>query len=435
MSQKVGIVGAGILGLTLALRLVNRGFSVTIFDSANEIGGLASAWQIGDFIWDKHYHVTLFSDTYTRKIISEIGLDDEFDWVETKTGFYAEGRLFSVSNVVEFLQFPVIGFLDKIRLAATILYASHIAEGNKLEEVSVEEWLRKLSGQRNFERLWKPLLRAKLGDAYQQTNAAFIWATIRRMYAARRSGLKKEMFGYVKGGYATILQKFSEVLESKGVCFRLGNEVKKIEKSGEKVVLDETDTFDYAILTCPSDIAAKMLPQASEQEKRRLEAIKYQGIICASLLVRKSLSPYYITNITDEVPFTGIIEMTALVDKSHFGGNALVYLPKYVPSDDELFEAPDDEIKRNFLSALKKMYSHFSEQEVLAFRVSRVRRVFPITTLNYSKNLPPMQTSLKRVFVVNSSHIRYATLNVNETIQLAESFCRRYFQNETGSNA
>ena len=45
-----------------------------------------------------------------------------------------------------------------------------------------------------------PLLRAKLGDAYQAASAAFIWATIQRLYAARRSGLKKEMFGYVPGG-------------------------------------------------------------------------------------------------------------------------------------------------------------------------------------------------------------------------------------------
>ena len=37
--------------------------------------------------------------------------------------------------------------------------------------------------------------------------AAFIWATIARMYAARRSGLKEERFGYVPGGYARVLEK------------------------------------------------------------------------------------------------------------------------------------------------------------------------------------------------------------------------------------
>jgi len=37
----------------------------------------------------------------------------------------------------------------------------------------------------------------QLGANYTKASAAFIWATIARMYAARRSGLKKEMFGYV----------------------------------------------------------------------------------------------------------------------------------------------------------------------------------------------------------------------------------------------
>ena len=37
------------------------------------------------------------------------------------------------------------------------------------------------------------------------------------MYAARNSGLKKEMFGYVRGGYARVLERFGEVLTEKGV--------------------------------------------------------------------------------------------------------------------------------------------------------------------------------------------------------------------------
>ncbi len=84
---------------------------MTVYESSPEIGGLASAWQIGDVIWDKHYHVTLLSDSYTRNIIEEIGLGNEFEWVETKTGFYTDGELYSMSNTLEFLKFPPVGLL------------------------------------------------------------------------------------------------------------------------------------------------------------------------------------------------------------------------------------------------------------------------------------------------------------------------------------
>ncbi len=111
MSKNIAIIGSGFLGLTLALRLAETGARVTVFESAPEIGGLASAWQIGDVVWDKHYHVTLLSDVFTRKIVEEIGLGNEFEWVETKTGFYTDGKLVSMSNSLEFLKFPPLDLI------------------------------------------------------------------------------------------------------------------------------------------------------------------------------------------------------------------------------------------------------------------------------------------------------------------------------------
>lgn len=477
MYKNIAIIGSGFLGLTLALRLAETGAKVTVFESASEIGGLASAWQIGDFVWDKHYHVTLLSDAFTRKIVEEIGLQNQFNWVETKTGFYSGGRLFSMSNTLEFLRFPPLDLFSKFRLGATIFYASRVKDWKALEKISVEDWLVKLSGKKTFEKMWKPLLKAKLGDAYGQTSAAFIWATIQRMYAARNSGLKKEMFGYVRGGYARVLELFGKHLSQKGVEIRLDERIERIEKLPDgkievfsakaqrreearafafqvsdyrlqnkaqadfeisnlksEISQDQKskteDRFDKVILTCPSNVAAKICPQLTEDEKRKLENIKYQGIVCASVLMKKSLSDFYVTNITDAAPFTGIIEMSALVDKAEFGGNALVYLPKYVAPDDELFERTDAEIEEIFLNALEKMYPHFDRKDVLAFKISRVRQVFPLPTLNYSENVPSVKTSLENVFIVNSSQITNGTLNVNETVQLAE----RFFEENLAAN-
>jgi protoporphyrinogen oxidase len=432
MSKKIAIIGSGFLGLTLALRFAEQGNQVTVFESASEIGGLASAWKIGDLVWDKHYHVTLLSDLFTRKIVEEIGLGSEFKWVETKTGFYTNGKLVSMSNTLEFLKFPPLDLISKFRLGGTIFYASRVRDWKSLEKISVEDWLTKLSGKKTFEKMWKPLLRAKLGESYKETSAAFIWATIQRMYAARNSGLKREMFGYVRGGYARILQRFGEHLKEKGVDIRLNAKVLATEftefTEKLKITFSENsensvaEKFDKVILTCPSNIAAKIVPQLSDDEKAKLENIKYQGIVCASVLMKKSLSEFYVTNITDETPFTGIIEMSALVDKKEFGGNALVYLPKYVAPDDELFEKSDAEIEEIFLNALEKMYPHFSREDVLEFKVSRVRNVFPIPTLDYSANVPDVKTSIENVFIINSAQITNGTLNVNETIQLAEKF-------------
>ena len=150
-----------------------------------------------------------FRTATLRSVLRELDLERQMKWVETKTGFFTDGRLFSMSSSLEFLRFPPLDFISKVRLAATIFYASRITNWRPLEHIPVADWLRRWSGSRTFEKIWLPLLRSKLGESYRKTSAAFIWATIQRMYAARRSGLKKEMFGYVPGGYGRILKGFS----------------------------------------------------------------------------------------------------------------------------------------------------------------------------------------------------------------------------------
>ncbi len=429
MSTNIAIVGSGFLGLTLALRLSDNGNKVTVFESADQIGGLAAAWRIGNVTWDKHYHVTLLSDSNTRKIVEAVGLGDEFEWVETKTGFYTDGKLVSMSNSLEFLKFPPLGLLSKLRLGSTIFYASRVKDWKTLEKIRVEEWLTKLSGKKTFEKIWRPLLKAKLGEAYKETSAAFIWATIQRMYAARNSGLKREMFGYVRGGYARVLARFAEVLGEKGVTVNLNSPVERVTRNENGIsVISKGDKkiFDKVIITCTPGLAAKLVPGLSTEEKIRLKQVRYQGIVCASVLMREPISEFYVTNITDETPFTGIIEMSAMVNRKEFGGKSLVYLPKYVEKDDPLLTKSDDEIEKLFLGALENMYPHFSRANVEAFKISRVNEVFPVPVLNYSERIPDIKTSVEGVFVVNSSQITNGTLNVNETIQLAENFLGDY---------
>ena len=117
------------------------------------------------------------------------------------------------------------------------------------------------------------------------------------------------------------------------------------------------------------------------------------------------------------MPFTGVIEMTALVDRERFGGNSLVYLPRYLTQDEAFWQKTDAEVREEFVSALERMYPSFNRADVLAFNVSRARQVLAISTLGYSdKLLPSIATSLKNVFLLNSAQIAAGTLNVNETL-------------------
>ncbi|MGZ4804294.1 MAG: NAD(P)/FAD-dependent oxidoreductase [Acidimicrobiia bacterium] len=426
--ERWGVVGGGMLGLTLALRLREQGNQVTVFERADHVGGLASAWSIetsdGAITWDRHYHVTLLSDSALRNVLDRLGLGAEMEWVETKTGYFAGGRLSSVSNTVEFLRLPGLPITSKLRLALTILHGSRVKDWERLERETVERWLTRWSGRATFRRFWLPLLQAKLGESWPDANAAFIWATIQRLYAARRSGLKKEMFGYVPGGYARVLERFASVLEEEGVEIRCSATVDRVERStgGLRVRLAgaEEETFDHVVVTSDAPTADRLCADLTEAERARLRGIEYQGIVCASLVLRSSLSSYYLTYLMDDLPFTAVVEMTALVDPKQLGGHALVFLPKYVGPEDPLFDVPDAEIEASFLAGLQQVFPRLDRADVLGVKISRVRRVFPIPTLGYSRRVPSMATSVPGLHLVSSAQIVNGTLNVNETVELAE---------------
>lgn len=414
-----GIVGGGMLGMTLALRLRDAGHDVTIFEASERCGGLASPWQLGPVTWDRHYHVTLFSDAALRELLDELQLASELNWVTTKTGFYVDGTLYSLSGIADFLRFPPLSLVEKARLANTILTASRITDWRPLEHLTAVEWLTAHSGRNTVAKLWMPLLRAKLGAYAERASAAFIWAIIVRMYAARRTGAKRELFGYVSGGYNRVLDRFEECLRERGVTVNTSCVVDSSERQ-TVFYAGRQERFDNVIVTLAAPLAARLCPELSSRERELCNGVAYQGIVCASLLTSTPLTPYYITNITDAwVPFTAVIEMSALVDRQEFGGRSLIYLPKYAPAPDPVFSLSDQACEDLFLAALQRMHPHFDRSQVEAFRVSRVPYVMPVPTLHYSERMPPMRTSVPGLFLANSAHIVNGTLNVNETVLLA----------------
>jgi protoporphyrinogen oxidase len=262
-----------------------------------------------------------------------------------------------------------------------------------------------------------------LGDNAERVSAAFIWTIIRRMYGARRGASKRESFGYVPGGYARILSALLEHLRGLGVGLKTNAGVDAVVRTPDGRIAvrrgDASESFDEVVLTVPAAPAAKICSGLSPDERGRLLDIEYQGVVCASFLLKRPLSPYYITNITDAAPFTAVIEMDALTGTEPFLGNALVYLPAYVTSSDPIFEQDDEAIEEAFVAALLRMYPALGRGDVVASRVAKARFVLPLSTLEYSQRVPPFATSIPGVYVANSTQIVNGTLNVNQTLALS----------------
>ena len=428
--MRIGIVGGGLMGLALAVRLGSRGHEVCVYERAEQPGGLATWHDFGAFTWDRFYHVILPSDTSLIEFIRGIGLADRLCWRATRTGFYVDRRFHSLSSGLDFLKFPLLGWWSKLRLVLTILYCSRIDDWRRLESVTVEEFLVRHSGRATFEKMWKPLLLAKLGENYRRVSAVFIWTYVKRLFSARDAAAQKEHLGYVSGGYRTVFRRLIDLVNQAGGRLRTGVEVQSIRphpRAGIQVTAaGESSDFDKVIFTGPVNVLRRVADSALVQAPPAGD-VEYLGVVCMALVTRKPFCPYYVLNIADDrIPFTGIIGMSSLVDTTETAGLHLTYLPKYVLSGDPLLAKPDEHLKSEFLAGFRAMYPAFDERDIAAVHINRARIVQPLQVLDYSSHVQPPQTRHADFYVINSAQFASNTLNNNEVIRNVNAFLDRF---------
>jgi protoporphyrinogen oxidase len=418
------------MGLALAERLATAGHRATVYERAAQPGGLATWHDFGPFTWDRFYHVILPSDGALVEFVRRIGLGEKLRWRATRTGYYVDHATHSLSSGLDFLRFPLLGPVSKFRLAATILYCSRIRDWRRLERMTVEDFLVRHSGRSTFEKFWKPLLLAKLGENYRRVSAVFIWTYVRRLFSARDAAAQKESLGYVSGGYRTVFGRLVERIRGAGGELRLGtgvDAVRPLAGGGLEVVAGgAAEAYDKVIFTGPVDVLRAAADPALVQVPAQGD-VEYLGVLCMALLTRKPFCPYYVLNIADDrVPFTGIIGMSSLVDTDETAGLHLTYLPKYVLSDDPALRRPDAEVTAEFMDGFRRMFPDFPASEIAGVHLNRAVKVQPLQVLGYSGLVQPPRTRHPDFYVVNTAQFASNTLNNNEVIRNVNDFLDRY---------
>ncbi len=430
--MKIGVIGGGLMGLALAQRLSAQGHRVTVYERDRQVGGLTTWHDYGAFEWDKFYHVILPSDAQLIGFIRDIGLGERLCWARTLTGFYVDRQFHSMSSAVEFLRFPPVSLIGKLRLALTILYCARIDDWRRLERIPVGAWLERLGGKATYEKIWKPLLLAKLGDNYQRVSAVFIWSYIKRMFSAREGSAQKEQLGHVAGGYKTLFGRLQSVIGQAGGEIRTGVTVSRVAAAADGAGMTiecgtSAERFDKVLFTSPANVLRQVAEPGLVRDDARGREVEYLGVICMVLVTRQPLTPYYIVNIADpRIPFTGIIGMSNLVSPTQTAGLHMTFLPKYVDSNSPVLRRPDDELRHEFLEGLRLMIPDLDERGIESAVINRAIKVQPLQVLEYSSLVPSIESAHPDFFVVNTSQFTHMTLNNNEVIRAVDGFLAAY---------
>lgn len=421
--MKIAIVGAGIAGLSAAHDLSKNGHEITIFEAADYVGGLAAGFKESHWDWsvERFYHHWFQSDSAILGLIDELGWSNQVVFPRPVTVMYHKGKFYPFDSIPSALLYPGLGWgINKIRFGIVNLAIRFTNNWKKLEQYTVDEWMRKYAGDKAYEAVWEPMVIGKFGEQYaRQVNMAWMWARLK----ARTPRL-----GTFKGGFQAFCDKLATKLREKGVQIHLETPVHQIRQAGETGLVVTTangeQEFDQCLVTSSPSLLARMAPELPKQYLQGLLELKSLGAVVLTLSIKHQLSKegYYWFNLPKKAgfPFLALVEHTNYLSPDYFGGDHILYCGDYLETDHEYFQLSKEEIIQRFTPSLQRINPDFQPEWINNAWLYRTNYAQPVPFVNHSKNIPDIRTPIPGLFFASMSQVYPWDRGTNFAVEIAQ---------------
>jgi squalene-associated FAD-dependent desaturase len=262
MPNTAHIIGAGISGLSAAVRLANAGYSIQVHEATQQTGGRCRSYfdAATNLTIDNGNHLLLSGNSharaYARSIGTEAGLVGparaQFPFVDLTTGQrwqldLGDGRL-PLWVFDEARRVPDTGLTDYLALMPLIWAGTDKLVGNTIR---CEGTL--------YQRLVQPLLLAALNVDPPEGSAGLAGAIVRETLLAGGQACRPLIAR--DGLSAVLVEPALKLLQQKGGSVRLGHELRSLKMSAGRV--DELNFGDDTIALASGDAVVMAVPPRS----------------------------------------------------------------------------------------------------------------------------------------------------------------------------
>ncbi len=415
--MKVAIIGAGFAGLAAALKLLEKGHEVTVFEGAGLPGGLAAGFKEKGWKWtlEKHYHHIFESDKAMRRFAAK--LNHKIIFRETTTSTLTPEGMFPLDSPGALLSFPSLGIIEKLRTAAILAYLRLTPFWRPLERIKAEKFLKFWMGEKPWRVLWEPLFQKKFGKYYRGVPASWFWARIKK---------RSKKLGYPQGGFQDLAERAVRQIAKQGGRFYFNTSINRISRKKEQISLRTASgnefVFDRVICTLPTPIYTKITQGLTDRYKKQLRKLKGIGAVTLVLILKEKLfkNIYWLNVGNEDLPFLAVVEHTNLIRSSFYAKDRIVYVGNYLDSSHRYFKLTERQLIGEFEPHLKKINPGFRRSWIKKARVFKTGFAQPIITLNYSRKLPSLKTPIKGLYLANIQQVYPWDRGTNYAVELGE---------------
>jgi len=424
MGERIAVLGAGPMGLAVAYQLAKDGCQPVIFEADDRVGGMAASFDFNGLIIERYYHFHCISDEAFEEVLHELGIHDHLKWVTTRMGYWYKGKLQPWGTPWALLRFGGLGIVAKIRYGLHTYFSIKRNKWEKLDQIDAASWIRRWVGKRAFDVLWRDLFDYKFHHLAENVSAAWIWSRIRRI-GRSRSSIFREKLGFLKGGSQTLLDALSTAIEEDGGQINLRSRIEKVVIEDNKVrgvqVNNEFHAFDKVISTIPVPYLSQIIPDLSEDVKKKFNALENIAVVCVIVKLKKPVTDFFWVNTNDpSMDIPGLVEYTNLRSLE----NHIVYVPFYLPQTHHTFLESDSEFQKKVTSYLKLLNTNLEDDDIIDVKVNRYKYAQPICQPGHLTNLPPISLPIDGLWAADTSYYYPEDRGISESIALGRQIAK-----------
>lgn len=402
------ILGGGLSGLAAADKLLDAGFAVTILEKTDHLGGLASSFeQDGEFV-PKYYHHVVAHNATTQKYLNRYNAMGDNVWKKIRVAIGINGQLSHINEPLGLLKFNYLNLWEKIRFGLFGLYTIFLMNPEKIaDEENAQDWLTKYAGKGVTNKVFYNLYgRNKFNKQLTEVSAKqFAFRLKEREIYDKFTFPTKGLQVLIDGLEADILRKGGKIIKKCSVTKILHNK-KEIMIGAKKI------KYHILLNTIPFPEFLKLSFGLQKELHDKISQIKYCPCVGLVFATKEFLDKetYWINLFQERVHV--VMQHSVLIDKY---AHKITWAIRYGGSEEDL-GLSDEEIKKEYLAAIKKYYSF----EPVWVKVFREKYAEPVYDKNYSKYMPGVRSGVDGLYFAGIQVTFPKIRNMNTALEIGE---------------